>query len=88
MPFKTISVDLEAYGALKNAKQSKRESFSAVIKRSIDAPPAANFAALLKQLDEFAGRGIFTAKERAELRKKQRQPLRSRTHAKQLNHAS
>jgi predicted CopG family antitoxin len=88
MPFKTISVDLEAYGALKDAKQSKRESFSSVIKRSIVAPPAANFAVLLKQLEEFAGRGVFTPKGRAELRKKQRHPLRSRTRAKPLNHAS
>ncbi len=88
MPFKTISVDLDVYRALKSVKQSKRESFSAVIKRVVEPPPAANFAALLGQLEEFAGKGVFTAAERAELRRRQRQPLRSRPRAKRPDHAS
>jgi hypothetical protein len=88
MPFKTISVDLDAYRALKAAKQSERESFSAVIKRTVESPPAASFGALLKQLDEFSGRGVFTPKERAELRRKQREPLRSRSRLARAGHAS
>lgn len=88
MTFKTISVDLDAYRALKSAKQSKRESFSAVIKRVVEPPPAANFAALLSQLEGFAGQGVFTAAERAELRRRQRQPLRSRPRVKRSGHAS
>lgn len=88
MPFKTISVDLDAYRALKSAKQSKRESFSAVIKRTVEAPPARNFSELLEQLREFAGKGVFTPTERAELRRRQRQPLRSRPRVKRPGHAS
>ncbi len=86
MPFKTISVDLDAYRVLKSAKQSKRESFSAVIKRTVERPPAANFSELLQQLQEFSGQGVFTPAERTELR--QRQPLRSRTRGKRPGHAS
>ena len=88
MPFKTISVDLDAYRALKSAKQSEKESFSAVIKRTVEMPPAANFGALLEQLDELAGRGVFTPKERAELRRKQQNPLRSRSRLARPGHAS
>lgn len=88
MPFKTISVDLDAYRALKAAKQDPRESFSAVIKRSIEAPPARDFSQLLTQLQEFSGKGVFTAGERAELRRRQRQPLRSRDRVKHRSHAS
>jgi predicted CopG family antitoxin len=88
MPFKTISVDLDAYRALKSAKQSPRESFSAVIKRTVEPPPAKNFSELLAQLREFSGKGVFTPKERAELRRRQRQPLRSRSRVKPAGHAS
>ncbi len=88
MPFKTISVDLDAYRALKSAKQDARESFSAVIKRTVDAPPASNFSQLLRQLQQFSGKGVFTAEERAELRRRQRQPLRSRSRVKRPSHAS
>lgn len=88
MPFKTISVDLDAYRTLKSAKQSKRESFSAVIKRTVERPPAGNFSGLLQQLKEFAGKGVFTREERAALRRRQRQPLRSRARVKQPGHAS
>lgn len=88
MPFKTISVDLDAYRALKSAKLSKRESFSAVIKRVVEPPPAANFTALLGQLQEFAGKGVFTAADQAELRRRQQRPLRSRPRAKRPGHAS
>ncbi len=88
MPFKTIRVDLDAYRALKSAKLSKRESFSAVIKRVVEPPPAANFTALLEQLQEFAGKGVFTAAERAELRRNKRQPPRSRPRVKRPDHAS
>lgn len=86
MPFKTISVDLEAYRVLKSAKHDPRESFSAVIKRTVDTPPASNFSQLLNQLQEFAGKGVFTAEERAELRR--RQPLRSRLRVRRPSHAS
>jgi predicted CopG family antitoxin len=88
MPFKTISVDLDAYRALKSAKQSPRESFSAVIKRSIEPPPARNFSELLAQLQEFSGKGVLSSEERAELRRRQRQPLRSRSRMKRGGHAS
>jgi predicted CopG family antitoxin len=88
MPFKTISVDLDAYRVLKSAKQSPRESFSAVIKRTVESPPAKNFSELLTQLGEFSGKGIFSPKERAELRRRQRQPLRSRSRVKPAGHAS
>lgn len=88
MPFKTISVDLDAYRALKSAKQTPRESFSAVIKRTVESPPAGNFSELLAQLSEFAGKGIFTPEERGELRRRQRQPLRSRPRAARTGHAS
>lgn len=88
MPFKTISVDLDAYRTLKSAKQSKRESFSAVIKRTVEAPPEGNFSELLEQLREFTGKGVFTPQERAELRRRQRQPLRSRPRVKGPGHAS
>ncbi|MDO8540486.1 MAG: antitoxin VapB family protein [Opitutaceae bacterium] len=88
MPFKTISVDLDAYRALKSAKQDPRESFSAVIKRTVDAPPASNFSQLLKQLQEFAGKGVFTTAERAEMRRRERQPLRSRSRVRPPSHAS
>ena len=88
MPFKTISVDLDAYRALKSAKHDPRESFSAVIKRTVDAPPASNFFQLLNQLQQFAGKGIFTSEERAEMRRRQRQPLRSRSRGRRPSHAS
>jgi predicted CopG family antitoxin len=88
MPFKTISVDLDAYRALKSAKHDPRESFSAVIKRTMDAPPASNFSQLLNQLEAFADKGVFTTEERAEMRRRQRQPLRSRSRARRPNHAS
>jgi predicted CopG family antitoxin len=88
MPFKTISVDLDAYRALKSAKQDACESFSSVIKRVVDAPPASNFSQLLRQLQEFAGKGVFTAAERAELRRRKRQALRSRPRVKRPSHAS
>ncbi|MGH7994777.1 MAG: antitoxin VapB family protein [Opitutaceae bacterium] len=88
MPFKTISVDLDAYRALKSAKETERESFSAVIRRVVETPPAADFGGLLKQLDYLAGRGVFTAKERAELRRKQQNPLRSRSRLARSGHAS
>lgn len=78
MPFKTISVDLDAYRALKSAKQDARESFSAVIKRTVDSRPAGSFSQLLDQLQELSGQGVFTAEERTELRRRQRQPVRSR----------
>jgi len=78
MPSKTISVDLDAYRALKSARQDARGSFSAVIKRTVDAPPASN----------FSGKGVFTAEERAGLRRRQRQPLRSRSRVKRPSHAS
>lgn len=88
MPFKTISVDLDAYRALRSAKQSERESFSSVIKRTVEPPPAANFAELLEQLQEFAGKGVFTPAERVELGRRQRQPLRSRSRVKRPGCAS
>lgn len=88
MPFKTISVDLDAYRALKSARQDPRESFSAVIKRTVDAQPARSFSQLLNQLEEFAGKGVFTTAERAEMRRRQRQPLRSRARVTRPNHAS
>lgn len=88
MPFKTISVDLDAYRALKSAKQDPRESFSAVIKRTVDAPPASNFSQLLNQLQELAGKGVFTTKERAKMRRRQRQPLHSRSRVRRPSHAS
>jgi predicted CopG family antitoxin len=88
MTFKTISVDLDAYRALKSAKQNPRESFSAVIKRTVDAPPARNFSQLLNQLQKFAGQGVFTTEERAELRRRQRQPLRSRSRVRGRSHAT
>ncbi len=78
MPQKTISVDLEAYRTLRSARQSKHESFSAVIKRAIERPPAGTFPDLLEQLKEFEGTGVFTPAERAEFRRRQRQSLRSR----------
>jgi predicted CopG family antitoxin len=79
MPFKTISVDLDAHRALKSTKQSKR---------TIESPPARNFSELLEQLRNFAGKGVFTATERAELRRRQRQPLRSRPRVKRPGDAS
>ena len=88
MPFKTISVDLDAYRTLKSAKQSKRESFSAVIKRTVDRPPAGNFSDLLEQLKGFEGKGVFTPEERTELRRRQRHPLRSRLRVNRPGHAS
>jgi predicted CopG family antitoxin len=88
MPFKTISVDLDAYRALKSAKRDAGESFSSVIKRVVDAPPARNFSQLLNQLQEFAGKGVFTAEERAGLRRRKRQSLRSRSRVKRSSHAS
>lgn len=88
MRFKTISVDLDAYRALKSAKQSPRESFSAVIKRTIEPAPAKNFSELLTQLREFSGRGVLSPKERAEFRRRQRQPLRSPPRVKRAGHAS
>jgi Putative antitoxin len=88
MPFKTISVDLDAYRTLKSVKQSEKESFSAVIKRIVEPPPAATFGDLLKQLDDLAGHGVFSPKERADLRRKQQNPLRSRSRLARPGHAS
>lgn len=78
MRFKTIRVDLDAFEALTRAKQSARESFSAVIKRTVEPPPARDFSELLLQLREFAGTGVFTPAEREELRRRQKRPRRSR----------
>lgn len=88
MPFKTISVDLAAYRALKAARLTQRESFSAVIRRTVERPPARNFSDLLSRLKEFEGQGVFSPAERAELRRRQRQPLRSRGRASTPGHAS
>jgi len=79
MPSRTIRGDLNAFGALTRAKQSPRESFSAVVKRTVEPPPARNFSELLLQLREFAGTGVFTPAEREALRRRQKRPRRSRS---------
>jgi addiction module HigA family antidote len=42
------------------------------IRLPIDPSPAKNFLGLVSQLVEFAGKGVFTAKERTKLRRNQR----------------
>ena len=49
MSTKTITIDLEAYTRLKNARQGEEESFSRVIKRVVR--PAFDVDAYLAELD-------------------------------------
>ena len=88
MPLKTISVDNEAYRTLKVAKLSPRESFSAVIRRTVEPVPARNFGELLKLLREFEGRAVFTPAERTALRGRRRTAPRSRSRLDRPAHAS
>lgn len=88
MPSKNVRLDRDAYRALESARQHPRESFSAVIKRTFDDPPARDFSELLDQLRDFASKGVFTTEERAKLRRRQRQPLRSRSRVKRSSRLS
>jgi predicted CopG family antitoxin len=53
MPTKTISVDLEAYEALRKARRSPKESFSQVIRRARWSDRAKTCDDLLKALPGF-----------------------------------
>ena len=51
MVTKTISIDLEAYERLRNARRSPDDSFSKVIKRAVWPPAPRTAAALLAALE-------------------------------------
>lgn len=51
MATKTISIDIEAYERLRNARRRADESFSQVIKRAEWRPPSSTAAALLAALE-------------------------------------
>jgi predicted CopG family antitoxin len=53
MPTKTISVDLEAYEALRRARRTPKESFSQVIRRARWSDRAKTCDDLLKALPGF-----------------------------------
>jgi hypothetical protein len=51
MATKTISIDLQAYERLRNARRMPDESFSKVIKRAVWPPAPRTAAAMLAALD-------------------------------------
>jgi hypothetical protein len=53
MATKTISLEIDAYERLREAKVGERESFSAVVRRAVFPPPAHSSAAILQHLDSL-----------------------------------
>lgn len=82
MATKTISLELDAYEALRRAKRSERESFSSVVRRAkwADAPPAAGD--VLKSLEAAvkAGPGLLLPKDELDRLARRRRTSRTRTH--------
>ena len=65
MATKTITLELDAYEKLKNAKQSPRESFSSVIRRATFPDTPSSAAALLKILKKKMAEGTSPLNEEA-----------------------
>lgn len=78
MSFTTITVRANVARRLKAAKLA-RESYSEVLERLLDNQPAKTGGEWLDSLEVLEGRGVFSAEERARLKRDQRSPRRSVT---------
>lgn len=69
MATKTISIDLEAYECLRQARLRPDESFSQVIRRARWGHPRSNGSALLRALEDSKplGKHVLDRLERAQL---------------------
>jgi hypothetical protein len=81
MATKTISLELDAYEALRRAKRSERESFSSVVRRAqwADAPPVAGDILKSLQAAAKAGPGILLPDEELDRMARRHRTTRART---------
>ena len=81
MATKTISLELDAYDALRRAKRGERESFSSVVRRAhwTDVPPAAGDVLKSLQAAVKGGPGLLLADEALARMARRRRTTRART---------
>ena len=78
---KTISLEIDAYDALRRAKRSERESFSSVVRRAhwTDAPPVAGEILKSLQAAAKAGPSLLLSDEELERMARRHRTTRPRT---------
>jgi predicted CopG family antitoxin len=76
MAFTTLTIRIEVARKLKAAKAAG-ESYSDTLERLLENQPAKTVGEWLASLAPLEGRGIFSAKEREQLKRDQRAPRMS-----------